>query len=247
MPRALTMEDRKLEHRKRRPARKPPGGLPAECRTGECEHYQEMERLRRNLHDGLGPGLAGIMMRADILTQLMSANQGAAEEMLHELRREAASFMAEFRRMLVNQSPAELDGHPLDDALRTLGRRLSRASGNTLLVSTEIEPEVVAVDRAAQVAAFWIVKEALTNVVKHARARTCTVRLWVADGLRLEIVDDGVGGAGLGRRGVGLTSMGSRATELGGWCDVVDNGLGVTVTAHLPAPSPAEESYCDSH
>lgn len=241
MPRALAMETRKQRH-----ARKALAGLPTDCRTGDCEHYQEMVRLRRNLHDGLGPGLAGIMMRADILTQLMTANQGAAEEMLHELRREAASFMAEFRRMLVDQSPVELDGHQLDDALRTLGGRMSRASGNTLVVAAAVAPEVVEVDRAAQIAAFWIAKEALTNVVKHAKAGNCTIRVWVEDGLRLEIADDGVGGAGLGRPGVGLTSMGSRAAELGGWCEVADNGLGVTVTAHLPAPSPAEESYCDS-
>ncbi|OLF17375.1 sensor histidine kinase [Actinophytocola xanthii] len=241
MPRALTVENRKQRH-----ARKP--GLPAECRTGECQHYQEMVRLRRNLHDGLGPGLAGIMVRADVLTQLLTANQGAAEEVLHELRREAAAFMAEFRRMLADQSPAELDGHELDDALRTLGRRMSRASGGTLVVSVEVDETVTVVDRAAQVAAFWIAKEALTNVVKHAKARTCELRVWGEDGLRLEITDDGIGGAGLDRPGVGLTSMGSRATELGGWCDIVDNGVrnngfGVTVTAYLPAPSPAEETY----
>jgi signal transduction histidine kinase len=232
VPRALTVEDQHA-----------PGS--GTCRTGECEHYREMVRLRRNLHDGLGPGLAGIMMRADVLTQLLSADQGAVEEMLHELRREAASFMAEFRRMLADQSPVELDGHDLGDALGTLAWRMSRASGNTLLVSTDVEPRVAGVDRAAQVAAFWIAKEALTNVVKHAKARTCAIRVWVDGGLWLEIVDNGVGGgaggARLRRRGVGLTSMGSRATELGGWCDVSDNGFGVTVTAHLPAPSPAEE------
>jgi signal transduction histidine kinase len=265
VPRTLTVEDRNLEDRKQRHARNALAGVPTDCRTGDCEHYQEMVRLRRNLHDGLGPGLAGIMMRADILTQLMTANQGAAEEMLHDLRREAASFMAEFRRMLADQSPAELDGHRFDDALRTLGRRMSRASGDTLLVTVHVEPAAVEMDRAAQVAAFWIAKEALTNVVKHARARNCTIRVWVEDGLRLEITDDGVGGAGLGRPGVGLTSMDSRAAELGGWCavtdsaipdrihdrisdgiDGIDGGLGVTVSAHLPAPSPAEESYRDS-
>ncbi|GAB3433794.1 sensor histidine kinase [Actinophytocola sediminis] len=241
MPRALTVEDRKQRH-----ARKALAALPTDCRTGDCEHYQEMVRLRRNLHDGLGPGLAGIMMRADVLTQLLTANQGAAEEMLHELRREAASFMAEFRRMLADQSPVELDGTGLDDALRTLGRRMSRASGNTLLVTTDVAPAALLVDRAAQVAAFWITKEALTNVVKHAKADACVIRVWVEHGLRVEISDDGVGGAGLGRPGVGLTSMGSRAAELGGWCEVTDDGIGVTVSAHLPAPSPAEESYRDN-
>ena len=229
MPRALTV----AEHRHL-----------TGCETGVCEHYQEMVRLRRNLHDGLGPGLAGIMMRADILGQLMTANQGAAEEMLLELRREAAAFMTEFRRVLADQSPAELDGKDLDDALRTLGRRMSRATGGTLTITTDVDPAAAAVDRTTQVAAFWIAKEALTNVVKHAKASTCTIRVRVDAGLCLSIVDDGVGGAGLGHQGVGLTSMGSRAAELGGWCEVSDvgpdNGPGVSVTAHLPAaPCPA--------
>lgn len=214
MPRALTMEH-------------------AECSTGTCEHYREMVRLRRNLHDGLGPGLAGIMMRADILGQLMTANQGAAEEMLAELRHEAAAFMTEFRRVLADQSPAELDGRRLDDALRTLASRMSPA----LAIEIDVDPAVAAVDRAAQVAAFWIAKEALTNVVKHARARRCEIRVRVDRALCLSVADDGVGGAGLGRRGVGLTSMRSRAAELGGACEVADNGAGVTVSAQLPCTS----------
>ena len=210
------------------------------CSPGACEHYQEMVRLRRNLHDGLGPGLAGIMMRADILGPLMTANQGAAEKMLRELRHEAAAFMTEFRRVLADQSPAELDGHRLDDALRVLGERMSRASGGTLHVTADVDPAADKADRASQIAAFWIAKEALTNVVKHARASTATIRVSVDAGLSLSIVDDGVGGAGLGRRGIGWASMGSRAAELGGWCEVRDgepgSGVGVSVTAHLPDP-----------
>ncbi len=205
----------------------------AECSTGTCEHYQEMVRLRRNLHDGLGPGLAGIMMRADILGKLMTANRGAAEEVLRELRHEAAAFMTEFRRVLADQSPAELDGRRLEDALRTLAERMSPA----LSCDVRVDPAAAGADRAVQVAAFWIAKEALTNVVKHARARTCRIRVRVAGAdLRLSIVDDGVGGAGLARRGVGLSSMRGRAAELGGRCEVTGNdpGTGVTVRAHFP-------------
>jgi signal transduction histidine kinase len=207
-----------------------------------------MVRLRRNLHDGLGPGLAGIMMRADILAKLLSANSSAAEQMLRELRHEAAEFMTEFRRVLANQSPAEMDGRGLGDALRTLAQRMSRATGETLTIDIDIAPHADRhVDRATQVAAFWIAKEALTNVVKHAKARHCRIRVRGVDGLQLSIVDDGVGvTATPGRRGFGLTSMGSRAAELGGWCEISDGtaaGVGVAVTAYLPAadtpvPSP---------
>ena len=222
MPRALTVD---------------PHPHQGACEAGTCEHYQEMVRLRRNLHDGLGPGLAGIMMRADILGSLMTANQGEAEEMLLDLRREAAAFLAEFRRVLADQGPVELDGHQLDDALHVLGERMSRASGGTLTVTADVDPAVVEVDRAVQVAAFWIAKEALTNVIKHARATTATIRVSFDSGLKLSIVDNGIGGAG---RGIGVASMGGRAEELGGWCEVRDgepgSGIGVTVTAHLPDP-----------
>ena len=214
------------------------------CSTGTCAHYQEMVRLQRNLHDGLGPGLAGIMLRADILAELLTANQSAAKEMLRDLRHEAAAFMTEFRRVLADQSPAELEGRGLAGALRALGSRMSRATGETLTITTDLGAEGDLdrdVDRSVQVVVFWIAKEALTNVVKHAKARNCRISVRVVDGvLQLSIVDDGIGRVGLSRRGIGLTSMGSRAAELGGWCEVTDGapGAGVAVTAHLPAHDP---------
>lgn len=231
MPRALTVGSR--THRPRTRPLPDHQHLPADCEAGECVHYLEMMRLRRNLHDGLGPGLAGIMIRADILAQLMTANQGAAEEMLHDLRREAAVFMAEFRRVLANQTPAELEGRHLADALDTVARRAASCTG--LRIDLAVTEEVAQLDRVLQVAAFWIVKEALTNVIKHANASSCVIRLHADHGLRLSVVDNGVGG--MSDPGVGLSSMRSRATELGGWCEVTDTGVGMAVTAHLPEGS----------
>ncbi len=243
MPRALTVEQGHTRTTR--------AGLPDACSTGACEHYQEMVRLRRNLHDGLGPGLAGIMLRADILAKLLSANQTAAEQMLRELRHEAAEFMTEFRRVLANQTPAEMEGRGLDEALRTLAERMSRATGDTLTIDIDSDFAEIHVDRATQIAAFWIAKEALTNVVKHAKARNCHIRVRVANGLHLSIVDDGVGagvGAGHGGHGFGLTSMGSRAAELGGWCEITEGtapGVGVAVTAHLPAAGSPHHSLTE--
>lgn len=199
-------------------------GRVVKLRTGRCAHQAEVQRLRRDLHDGLGPGLAGILIRADLLARQL--DQGPAEEMLRELRREAAAFMAEFRRVLADREPAELEGRSLADGLRVLAGRM-RVAG------LAIEVEVVgAADRDTQVAAFWIVKEALTNVVKHACATRCVVTVRADDGLRLSVVDNGAGGLRDG--GAGLTSMRARAEELGGWCEVVDTGQGVTVSGHLP-------------
>lgn len=220
MPHALT-----TGRRKRRPTDE-------HCRDGDCAHYHEMMRLRRNLHDGLGPGLAGIMIRADLLAQSLDGDELAAQRLLGDLRREAAAFMSEFRRVLANQEPAELDGAGLTTGLTTLADRMRAASGDRLTVTVDADPAVSTVDHTTQVTAFWIAREALTNVVKHANATQATVHVTVDGGIQLSIVDNGSGG--VGAAGVGLTSMRGRAAELGGWCEVADTGGGVTVTAHLP-------------
>lgn len=193
-----------------------------------CTHYHEMLRLRRDLHDELGPGLAGILIRADLLGSLLSEDRDGAEAMLRDLRREAATFMAEFRRVLANREPAELEGQGLAAALASLADRLRAV----LVMDVEVDDDVATLDRDLQVAAFWIAKEAVTNVVKHAHATRCTVRVRVGAGLELSVRDNGRGGALAA--GVGLTSMHDRAAELGGWCEVTDTGAGVAVTAQLP-------------
>jgi two-component system, NarL family, sensor kinase len=203
-------------------------GQVVSLRTGRCAHHAEVQRLRRDLHDGLGPGLAGILIRADLLARQLDRQHdgGPAEEMLRELRREAAGFMAEFRRVLADREPAELEGRSLADGLRVLADRMHLAG---LAIDLDVTGDA---DRDTQVAAFWIVKEALTNVVKHANATRCAITVRADDGLHLSVADNGTGG--LGEHGVGLTSMRARAEELGGWCEVTDTGHGVTVSGHLP-------------
>jgi two-component system, NarL family, sensor kinase len=205
-------------------------GVPRlECGPG-CTHHQELTRLRRDLHDGLGPSLAGIMVRADVLAQLMNRDKAGAQEVLRDLRREASSFLAEVRRVLAARDPAELDDRDLSVALTRLASRTHHTSG--VHVEVLVDDRVSLTDWDSQVAAFWIVREALTNVVKHSSAATCTVRVWLDGDLCLSVVDDGRGG--LDRSGVGLGSMRERAHELGGWCEVVDTGRGVTVSAQIP-------------
>jgi len=88
----------------------------------ECAHHRELARLRRDLHDGLGPSLAGIMVRADLLARLLSADAlPDGGELLQDLRREASAFLAEMRRVLTDRDPVELEGRDLAAGLAVLG------------------------------------------------------------------------------------------------------------------------------
>jgi len=90
-----------------------------------------------------------------------------------------------------------------------------------------------------EVAAYRIAHEALANVVRHAAARTCTVRVTLDGALELEVCDDGAGVADEHRAGVGLASMRERAAELGGSCTIKPaDGGGTVVLARLPLPAP---------
>ena len=109
-----------------------------------------------------------------------------------------------------------------------------------LRVVVEAPERLPPLPAAVEVAAYRIVQEALSNVVRHAQAHTCVIRLAMGDALHVEVADDGVGLPAARRVGIGLTSMRERAAELGGTCLVAALPTGGTrVVARLPLP-PAE-------
>jgi signal transduction histidine kinase len=108
---------------------------------------------------------------------------------------------------------------------------------NGLRISVDAPKSLPSLPAAVEVAAYRIAQEALTNVVRHAHARECAVRLRVDDALELEITDDGVGLPEDRGAGVGLSSMRERAVELGGTCSVEPSvPQGTRVVARLPLP-----------
>ena len=115
---------------------------------------------------------------------------------------------------------------------------------NELVFRMRAPEELPALPAAVEVAAYRIIQEALTNVVRHAHAGTCNVRLSVdeaTDALQLEVTDDGVGIPEGRHAGIGLSSMRERAVELGGKCDVKPIPTGGTrVLARLPLSAPEE-------
>jgi signal transduction histidine kinase len=191
----------------------------------------ERTRLRQDLHDGLGPSLTGIGLGLEAAGNSPMAAEPATAELLRRLRLEVAGSLEEIRRIIEDLRPVSLDGADLGTALR---RRISAAADSGLVTRLEVQPDLPPLTAVLETALFRIADEALTNVVRHAQARSCTVRLTVADSALLTVVDDGVGFAGPRPGGVGLGSMQERAERLGGRLSVERRTPGTIVSAELP-------------
>ncbi|HEX2741045.1 MAG TPA: GAF domain-containing sensor histidine kinase, partial [Rubrobacter sp.] len=195
---------------------------------------EERRRLRRDLHDGLGAQLAGLNVQAGTLRRLIPHDPDAADELVVELRDELRGAIADIRRLVYDLRPPALDDLGLVEALRQLAERYGSKDG-PLHVVVEAPEDLPDLPAAVEVAIYRITQEALTNVARHARARTCVVRLAVNDDVTLEITDDGVGIPAERSAGVGLSSMHERAEELGGSCVVESIREGGTrVLVRLP-------------
>jgi signal transduction histidine kinase len=203
---------------------------------------EERRRLRRDLHDGLGPALAGLMLKADNARALVPADPVTAERDLLVLRDDIQSTVVDVRRLVEGLRPPAIDELGLGPALTQAVGRLASRTGTGVEVSVA-EP-LPPVPAAVEVAVYRIVCEAVTNAVRHAGAGTCRVSLRVAaGGLVATVADDGVGlGPDATRStGTGLGTMRERAEELGGTLTVHGDGGGTRVTAVLPlAAVPAE-------
>ena len=195
---------------------------------------EERRRLRRDLHDGLGAQLAGLNVQAGTLRRLIGRDPAAADELVVELRDELRGAIADIRRLVYDLRPPALDDLGLVAALHQLAERYG-VEGEQLRVSVEAPENLAHLPAAVEVAVYRIAQEALTNVVRHARAKTCVVRLAVDEDVALEIADDGVGIPAERTAGVGLSSMYERAAELGGSCVVASVPKGGTrVLVRLP-------------
>jgi signal transduction histidine kinase len=201
---------------------------------------EERRRLRRDLHDGLGPTLAALGLKLETARNRLQHDPQAAA-LLTDLAERAQAAVADIRRMVYALRPPALDELGLLGALRQMASGVDAEAGNGLSVCVEASGPLAQLPAAVEVAAYRIAQEAVTNVVRHAEARACTITLDVADaGLRLMVEDDGNGLASDRRAGVGLESMRERAEELGGTLDLEQRtGGGTCVRAQLPLPTEA--------
>lgn len=193
---------------------------------------EERRRLRRDLHDGLGPQLATLTIKVNAVQNLLRKDPDAAEQLLHEVKAESQSAIKEIRRVVQGLRLSVLDQLGLLSALREFAVQKGDGRTQITLQAPNILPPLPA---AVEVAAYRIATEAITNTVRHAQAQKCSLHLDVNETLHLEIRDDGRGLPFDYEPGVGLSSMRERALELGGTFAVhSDAGQGTMITVRLP-------------
>ena len=197
---------------------------------------EERRRLRRDLHDGLGPTLASLVQLLDTARTLVARDPDAAVALLGDLKGQVKATVSDLRRLVYALRPPVLDELGLVSAISEHIGHYNQSNG--LYVSIDAPDHLPLLPAAVEVAAYHIALEALTNVARHANAQTCRIRLSLERGLCIEITDDGDGLPADVHMGVGLTSMGERAAELGGEFKIEPGTThGTRVWARLPLPT----------
>ncbi len=197
-------------------------------RAGE----ESRSRLRRDLHDELGPLLAGVRLRLEAARNAMPRSPEKVMAALDAAIEEQGDVITTIRRIVHDLRPPALDDLGLARALEQLAERVD-GGGCTVTVTADLPHPLTA---AVEVAAFRIASEGLANARRHANASEISVRLLSeSDRLIVAIDDDGRGIRVGATPGLGLASMRERAEELGGTFDVDSvAGRGTRITAILP-------------
>lgn len=195
---------------------------------------EERRRIRRDLHDGFGPALSGIVFQLEAARMTLERDPARAREQLETVSAHVQDVVADVRRLVHDLRPPALDDRGLVGALRQ--------QAEALALPIEVDaPEGLTglLPAAVEVAAYRIVGEALTNVARHADASRVRLALALGvDDLVVEVADDGIGIAADRVAGVGLSSLRERAAELGGTTTITSTaGGGTVVRARLPVRS----------
>ena len=197
---------------------------------------EERRRIRRDLHDGLGPQLASAVMALDVADRALGKEPARAVPLVATARDQLQEAVADVRRIVHGLRPPALDDLGLVGALQAGGPGLLAGTDGSPDIRIEGRGELAGLPAAVEVAAFRITQEALTNAVRHAGAAHIAV---IVDGgpdaVRIDVVDDGAGCPDDAPAGIGLASMRDRAAELGGTCRIAPApGGGTRVSAVLP-------------
>lgn len=205
----------------------------------EAAREREKVRIARELHDELGQVLTVQQLDVEMLAEAIDPADAGAQERLHAMRERIETALATTRRIAGDLRPLVLDDLGLVAAMEWLLAQARRRGG--LEGSLTVAGDPATLPEPIATAVFRIAQESLTNVMRHADARSVAVRLEVGDGaVTLAISDDGRGvDPAAVRRGLGLLGIEERARLLGGHADIVSRpGGGTQVRVQLPASGP---------
>ncbi|WP_277207250.1 sensor histidine kinase [Isoptericola croceus] len=230
-----------------------------QARAADQRLQAERMRIARDLHDVVGHNLSVVALHTGVASEAVGRNDDGARTALRHVREATSATLHELRATVkVLRRPLHPDGAagsaqdrdepgthhretlPAATGPAGLAALVEPARASGLTVSTRVEVPTGSIDATVDAAAYRIVQESLTNVLRHSGARAALVRLAVTDGrLRIMVTDDGrgAGGApGAWPAGAGIDGMRERAYLLGGTLrahDAPDGGF--TVVADLPA------------
>lgn len=197
---------------------------------------EERARLARELHDLVSHNVGMMVVQAGAGDVLLDREPARTREALRAIEAGGREALLELRRLLGllrDAGEAELAPQPTLARLRELVDRM-RAAGIDVALRMDVAAEEL--DAAVDLSAYRIVQEALTNVLKHARATRVEILVRrLADALEVEVTDDGTGAVAGARGGHGLVGIAERVALLGGDLDVgAPEGGGFRVRARLP-------------
>jgi len=195
---------------------------------------EERRRVRRDLHDGLGPTLTGIAYTADAAANLLPSDSVAVAALLRELRADSAEAIAEIRRIVYGLRPRALDELGLAGAVRLHASRLLSADGRPMSVEVRCPAALPPLLAAVEVAAYRAATEAVTNVARHAGVDRATVELGISEDTLTVTVSDPGSSERPWTPGVGLSAMRERIEQVGGHLAVSGGRDGGLVRAVVP-------------
>jgi signal transduction histidine kinase len=195
--------------------------------------FRERRRLERDLHDGAQQRLVSLALTLRMAREKLGPDAGEAGRLLDRARDELDEALEEIRELARGIHPAVLSDRGLGAAVEALAHRAPLPVEVGEVPSGELPEQV-------ELAAYFVVAEALTNVAKHASATHASVTVTNGNGrLAVEVSDDGVGGADIAS-GTGLQGLSDRLTAIDGEFEIDSKpGHGTTLRASIPVPVPA--------
>jgi NarL family two-component system sensor histidine kinase LiaS len=208
---------------------------------------EERQRLARELHDAVSQQLFAIAMTTAAIKRMIEKNPQRAAQQIELVEEMAAAAQAEMRALLLHLRPATLQDRTLREAICELLEELSQKQ--SLGITWEIE-EILDLPSGIEDHLFRILQEALSNTLRHARAKQVFVKLFTLQGqVRLRIADDGIGFDPEDEKmtSYGLSSMRERVNELGGALDIYSSiGKGTQIEVRIPLMMQTDTKGADS-